>query len=49
MIFLQTFAHRPPICPTFVHDDPTRILICVVGIVLCSFILCEIMRYFSNP
>ena len=43
-----TFVKKP-ICPTFIHDDPSRIVICAVGILLCASALYFIMRSFNGP
>lgn len=48
MLFLQTSVVRRPICPTFVHDDTTRVVICVVGIVLCLWANYRILKYFNG-
>jgi hypothetical protein len=40
---------RRPICPTFIHDDPTRIFIILIGLLLLSAIAGKIMRYFNEP
>lgn len=39
---------RKPICPTFIHDEPTRMVICIVGIVICSYIIYKIIRYYNT-
>lgn len=39
---------KKPICPTHIHDDPTRIVIFAVGIVMCLVGLYYIMRYFNG-
>ena len=39
---------RTPICPTLLHDDPTRILVCVVLLALCSYCLYRVMRHFGR-
>lgn len=39
---------RKPICPTFIHDDPTRIVICIIGIIICGYVLYKIMKYFNE-
>lgn len=47
MIFLQTTIVRRPLCPTLVHDEPTRIVLCVVGLVVCSYLIYRIMRHYG--
>lgn len=37
-----------PLVPTLVHDDNTRIIICAVGILLASFALYKIFRYYNE-
>jgi hypothetical protein len=34
--------------PTFIHDDTTRIVICIAGILLMLYILYEVMRYLND-
>lgn len=48
MLFLQTSIVRRPLCPTFVHDETTRVVICVVGIVLCLYANYKILKYFNS-
>lgn len=49
MLFLQTVTLvKRPICPTFVHDDTTRLVICVVGVILCSYLHYRILRYLNS-
>jgi len=37
-----------PLVPTLVHDDITRIIICTVGLLLASFALYKIMKYYGS-
>ena len=37
-----------PICPTFIHDDPTRIFITLILLLVLSAIAGKIMRYFNE-
>jgi hypothetical protein len=39
---------RRPICPTFIHDDPTRIFICLIGLLILSAILYRILKYYNG-
>jgi hypothetical protein len=39
---------RHPVCPTFIHDDPTRIFIFLIGLILLLAITGKIMRYFNE-
>lgn len=39
---------RKPICPTFIHDDLTRNIVCIIGIVITSYILYKIMQYYAK-
>jgi len=39
---------RKPICPTFIHDDPTRIFIILIGLLLLSAIMAKILRHFND-
>jgi hypothetical protein len=39
---------RHPICPTFIHDDITRIFISLIGLLLLSAILYRILRYYNG-
>jgi len=49
MLFLQTVTIvKRPICPTFVHDDTTRMVICVVGTLLCIYLHYRILKYFNT-
>jgi hypothetical protein len=47
MIMQVVTIVRKPICPTLVHNDSLRLIICGVGIVVCSYILYRFMKYFS--
>lgn len=47
-ICIAQYVVRKPICPTFIHDESTRIIVSVIGIVICSYILYRIMKYFSD-
>lgn len=42
------FKVNRPLVPTLVHDDTTRLIICAVGIVLASFTLYKIMKYYNG-
>jgi hypothetical protein len=35
---------KKPICPTFIHDDATRIVISIVGIIICYIIYCKCFK-----
>ena len=48
MLFLQTTIVNRPLCPTFIHDEPTRMVICVVGLVVCFYALYRVMRHFDE-
>lgn len=37
-----------PLVPTLIHDDTTRLIICVAGFVLASFTLYKIMKYYNG-
>jgi len=37
-----------PIVPTFVHDDPTRIFLSLIGLLLLSAILYRVVRYYNG-
>lgn len=39
---------KRPICPTFIHDDPTRIFISLILLLALSAILFKIMRYYNG-
>jgi len=39
---------RRPICPTFIHDDGTKIIVCAVGLFICIYIFYKIVRYYST-
>lgn len=41
-------AVRRPICPTFIHDDQSRIYIEIVGIAVFGYILYRTMKYFNS-
>lgn len=48
-LFAQSnFKVNKPLVPILVHDDTTRLIICVAGIILISFVLYKIMRYFNG-
>ncbi|NBP16208.1 hypothetical protein EBU95_17780 [bacterium] len=36
---------KRPICPTFVHNDNIRIVICAVGSLICLYIVYKILHY----
>jgi hypothetical protein len=40
----QVSITRHPICPTFIHDDATRIIVCVIGLIICYAILYRIAK-----
>lgn len=46
-IQLVSVVHRA-ICPTFVYDDTTRIILSIIGITLGLIVLWRISRYFNN-
>jgi hypothetical protein len=35
---------RKPICPTYIHDDETRIIISIIGIFLCCIIYYKYLK-----
>jgi hypothetical protein len=37
-----------PLVPTLVHDDTTRMVIIVCGLLICGLILYGFMRYFNE-
>jgi hypothetical protein len=39
---------KKPICPTFVHDDITRTLISVTGLIICGYFYYKMFRYINN-
>ena len=39
---------RRPICPTFIHDDPTRIFVILILLLVLSAIVGKIMRYYNE-
>jgi hypothetical protein len=39
---------KHPICPTFVHDEMTRIAIIIVALVFCSLMLWKATKYFND-
>jgi len=49
MSMLQDGLVRKPICPTLIHDEATGVAICVVLIVLCLYVLFQVMVYFNKP
>lgn len=48
MIMQVVTIVRKPICPTFVHDETTRIIICTIGIIIGVFCIYKIMVYFNK-
>ena len=48
-LILQTTTTKinKPICPTFIHDEPTRIIISLLSILVLSGIYWKIWRYFN--
>ena len=38
---------KKPICPTFVHDDNTRITISTIGIIVCCIIYYKLWLYLN--
>jgi hypothetical protein len=42
----HTVVNRP-LCPTFVHDEGTRVCVCSVGLVVCIYVLWRVMRYYG--
>jgi len=37
-----------PLVPTMVHDDTTRMVIIILGILICGFITYRFMRYYNG-
>lgn len=48
LMIAQTTVVSKPLFPPLVHDDTTRVAICVVGIVVCLYVLYRVMRYFDS-
>jgi hypothetical protein len=44
----QVSIVRRPICPTFIHDDTSRILISIIGIIICLIIFVKLFRSISK-
>lgn len=44
----QVSIVRRPICPTLVHNDNTRIIICILGLLICCMIYYMIAKKFNN-
>lgn len=38
-----------PLFPPLVHDEETRVAVCLVGLLFCAFVLYRVMRYFNSP
>jgi hypothetical protein len=41
------YVNRRPICPTFVHDDNTRLIILLLSLPILIAIHWAILRYFN--
>jgi len=39
---------KRPICPTFIHDDPTRIFICLIGLLVLSAVFYRILKVLND-
>lgn len=39
---------KKPLVPQLVHDESTRIIICVIGLILVSFTLYKIAQYYGR-
>lgn len=39
---------RKPICPTFIHDDTTRLIVCVIGSIICFYICYKMLNRFNK-
>jgi len=39
---------KRPLIPALVHDDTTRIIICIVGLIIVSYILYRIALYYGR-
>lgn len=39
---------RKPICPTFIHDDTTRIIVFIIAIIICFYLFIKQMRYYNE-
>lgn len=48
MLLSQTTIVKKPLFPPLVHDDATRTAICLVGIVVCLYVLYRVMRHFNG-
>jgi hypothetical protein len=47
MIQIISIVSRP-ICPTFLHDDQSRILFILIGLLLLSSLFWKILRYLND-
>jgi hypothetical protein len=39
---------RKPICPTYIHDDTTRLLIFIISAIICIYLYYKIFIYLNN-
>lgn len=37
-----------PLVPTLIHDDTTRMIVIVLGLIVCGLITYRFMRYFNH-
>ena len=42
------FMASRPVCPTFIHDDITRIFISIIGLLILSSIFYKILKYYNH-
>jgi len=37
-----------PLCPRIIHDETIGLIVSVIGIILCSFALYRILKYYNS-
>lgn len=48
VLFFQNTVVSKPLLPTFIHDDLSRLVISIIGIVILSTIFSRIADYFNE-
>lgn len=48
MILISETVVSRPICPTLIHDEGTKVVVCVLGIVVCLYAIGRAIRYFNG-
>lgn len=48
MILLADTIVKRPLCPTLIHDEPTRMVVVLVLLALCLYALYRVFRHYDS-